>query len=373
VVELMIRWYTDRGSVGQSENSSLWVLGKGAVLLHALLCTWVLTMVGLAGWDEARYDALVQEDRWVEWTTVLLFLAAAVAFSAFAVSRRRLGDAAVGLFCIVAAGEEISWGQRVVGFTPSRTFLERNTQQEANLHNLIEAFGQPKWSLVAVIVAYGVLIPMLWRTEPGRRVLDRIGVSASPPPVAFWFLVSSLLLVWYPVRFTGEWVEAMVGALFLISAPLRPLPLVATLSGAFGGALIAQNARASAAADPAALACAREETRAVLEAVLSDSSSNILQRRGSTHRRLYTLWREADLDPELFTPLHAVECGESSARALSRREYGVDPWGTAYWVRVGPERAEPRRVTVYSFGPNRRRDSNDAGANDGDDVLASVP
>jgi hypothetical protein len=38
-----------------------------------------------------------------------------------------------------------------------------------------------------------------------------------------------------------------------------------------------------------------------------------------------------------------------------RRRFAVDPWGTAYWIRV--RRAEEGTVvSVYSFGPNRRRD-----------------
>jgi hypothetical protein len=369
----MIRWYTDQGVVGQSENSSPRNRSPGVFLVHVLLSSWVVGMIVLSARDESVYDALVQEDRWVEWATVFLFLAAALAFLAFALSRRRLGDAGVASFCVIAAGEEISWGQRIIGFTPTETFLERNAQQEANLHNLVEAFGQPKWSLIAVIVAYGVLIPVVAQTTLGRKFVDRAGLTVVSWPVASWFVATALILIWYPVRFTGEWVEAMVGALFLLSAPLRPLPLAGASVCALVAAMIAERASTSAIANPADLRCARDEARAILHGLVSDSSSNILHRRGSTHRRLYTLWSEADLDSELFTAFRAVECGAPAQRIVSRRKYGVDPWGTAYWVRVGPGSISPRRVFIYSFGPNRRRDSNDAGTNEGDDVVVFLP
>jgi hypothetical protein len=372
-LELMIRWYTEQGAVGQSENRPHFSGRWGGVLMHVSLSSWVVAMILLSTRGESAYDALVQEDRVVEWATVFLFLAAAIAFTGHGWMRRRVGDWGVALFCLVAAGEEISWGQRVLGFTPSETFLQRNAQQEANLHNLVEAFGQPKWSLIAVIAAYGILIPVVARTVFGRRLLDRFGLTVPSWPVASWFLASALLLIWYPVRFTGEWVEAMVGALFLLSAPLRTPPLVGATAAAFAAALLAERVSARASADPAQLDCARAEARAILEGVLADPSSDILLRRGSTHRRLYTLWSDADLDPELFTTYRAVECRTSAEYSKRRRRYGVDPWGTAYWVRVGSGTPARRLVSVYSFGPNRRRDANDVGANAGDDVVASAP
>ena len=42
----------------------------------------------------------------------------------------------------------------------------------------------------------------------------------------------------------------------------------------------------------------------------------------------------------------------------ARAEFFIDPWGAPYWVRHQCS-SEPWRQTVfiYSFGPNRRRDS----------------
>jgi len=63
-----------------------------------------------------HYQMLMQEDRPVEWTTVWLFLAAGVIGLRNSIRHRRIFDGLVALFCLFIAGEEISWGQRLLGF-----------------------------------------------------------------------------------------------------------------------------------------------------------------------------------------------------------------------------------------------------------------
>ena len=41
-----------------------------------------------------------------------------------------------------------------------------------------------------------------------------------------------------------------------------------------------------------------------------------------------------------------------------RAEFLIDPWNHPYWIRSRcAKRGFKRRVFVYSFGPNRKRDS----------------
>jgi hypothetical protein len=316
------------------------------------------------------YDQLVQEDRIVEWWTAFLFLAAGVVFARAAWRGRRAGDAAVGLFCLAAAGEEISWGQRILGFTPPATFLEHNIQQEANLHNLAEAFGQPKWTFIAVLVVYGVLLPAAARVSRLRGLIDRSGLTAPPPAIALWFLTATLLLVWYPVRLTGEWVEALGGALFLAVAAPSVRAFVAGAVATLALAGVADRAGAWVPADPRRTACALEETAALLSDVRSDTLSPVTVGTGRMHRRLATLWRQGDLDPAASHRFRQAPCSLADGLAV-RRRHGIDPWGTAYWLRRWTD-SSGTHVVVYSFGQNRRRDAiGDAGAS-GDDVAASA-
>ena len=326
-------------------------------------------MLYLARAQPDIYEALVQEDRLAEWWTAFLFASASVAFGVCAWRGRRLGDAGVALFCFVATGEEVSWGQRIVGFTPSTTFLEHNAQQEANLHNLVEAFGQPKWTLVAVLVAYGIVLPALARLPVLRRLTERAGLTIPDAGVALWFAAAVGVLVWYPVRLTGEWVEALSGALFLAAAPIQARTFVAAASLSLGAAVGAERIGALMSTDPERLACAQAEVAALVADIRADTLAPAVASTNRTHRRLYSLWRDGDLDSAAARRFGAVRC-PAHRDVVTRRRYGVDPWGTAYWVRTWTDDLG-HHLIVYSFGPNRRRDDITLRGPTGDDITAS--
>jgi len=87
---------------------------------------------------EGVLDTLTVEDGVVEYTTALCYLIAATLF-AWLVLRGRWGRGwflllAVGFFLVM--GEEISWGQRLLGFSTPSAIEQSNVQQELTLHNL---------------------------------------------------------------------------------------------------------------------------------------------------------------------------------------------------------------------------------------------
>lgn len=315
-------------------------------------------MLLLARMAPDTYRAAMQEDRATEWWTFALFLGAAAVNGTRALRLRRPGDALVALFCIVAAGEEISWGQRIIGYTPSDVFLARNTQQEANVHNLVEPFGQPKWTLILVLAAYGLLAPLLARLRPLSGVLHRVGFSAPHPTLMPWFAVAIVLLVEYPVRFTGEWVEALSGALFLAAAgaTARALASAAAIGGLFAIGMEQANPAARRAAG--LRGCAVAEATA-LSSRLADSP--LARGTPRVHRRLWTLIQSGAIGRDILTAFAGRACpGEAPHVAARRHSFGIDPWGTAYWIRI-----DATSRSVYSFGPDRRRDVRRTG----DDVV----
>lgn len=379
------------------------------VVAHVLLGAWVALMLVLARTAPTTYDALVQEDRVVEWWTVLLFLGAAALGGVRAVRGRRAFDLLVALFCLVVAGEEVSWGQRLVGFTPPDLFLANNTQQEANLHNFHGALGKPKWLLMAALAGYGLLLPAVaWMggragaagssiedppTTRSRRVaaepssnpvapahsraglLDRLGATAPPALLAPWFALSVGLLAWYPVEFTGEWVEAMAGALFLLALPSQGRRAAAIAAGALAAALLlttlgTRPVRADGAT-AARAECARTEVEALLaDIVHGDAPTDRLLDAGRVHKRAWTMGEEGYLHLAAARQFAASRCAaENAAAGARRRRYAIDPWGTAYWVEASrPDDDGRRTIVVYSFGPNRRRDGAGAPGAADDDV-----
>ncbi|MGQ0539800.1 MAG: hypothetical protein ACT4R6_12695 [Gemmatimonadaceae bacterium] len=341
-------------------------------LFHVAAAAWVGGILALAQLRPDTYAALMQEDRVVEWWTVTLFFAAAAFRGWAAIIARRPGDLVVALFCLFVALEEMSWGQRLLGYTPPAVFLEHNTQQETTLHNFADVFGKPKWILSAVLFAFGVVLPIgtaLARSALAARspvivraasLLARLRLTPPSSALIPWFVASVVLLASYPVDFTGEWIEALAGALFFASA--RPpsatfaLASVGTLAAALG--LTQLSAVRRAPQDRERLACARIEADALLHDLASeDVKTSRFERGGRVHKRVWTAVEDGYLAWDGVRAFHAAQCaGATPTEMAQRRRFAIDPWGVAYWLYLGPRSAGQRRVTVYSLGPNRRLD-----------------
>ncbi|MGH9390121.1 MAG: hypothetical protein ACRD1Z_10930, partial [Vicinamibacteria bacterium] len=320
------------------------------------------------------YLLSVQEDEYLEWWTFFAFAAAAGAGLLGAVRQRRASGpvpwflAGVAGFCLFVALEEISWGQRIIGYRPPAYFLESNFQQELNLHNVMpDPFRQAAVKLILAV--YGVALP-LGRLFPRLRALaERGGIVFPPLALAPSFLAALILFDWYPLKFTGETVELMTGLGFLFAAVVQARGF--RVDPAFNRAPL-RNARVLLAACVLVLALgigagalsliergghAGSFEAATFEsnALQRDFMSGGLPERCGLHKRVHTYvekYGRSDLRQGAFARLRAQ--GMPEARA----EFFLDPWNLAYWVRDTCDRDRgARRVFVYSFGLNRRRDS----------------
>jgi len=340
----------------------------------------LLGFVAAFAWLEASHPDLyyrsVQEDQALEWASFWSFLIAGGLFVLAARNQHRKTGAlpwflaALALFCFFVAMEEVSWGQRIFGQVPPEYFLAQNYQQELNLHNLASTKAR-LFALRAVILGYGVLLPLVGLLPFVGRLLDRIAVVPPPVELSPSMLAIFFLHVCYPWKFTGEVVETALGLGFLLAATMNATKysnepgqgsfrretsvviLVAAL--AFSTAWWSQNRSTQ---DPANLELAKAE----IEALRVDLVAAALAGRAETithcglHKRMYTFVhgnaRARPLKEGAFKTL--VERGLPDARA----EFFLDPWGSPYWICDRCDRSAGRRVVfVYSFGPNRRRDS----------------
>ena len=352
-------------------------------LFHLLAALWIGSMLLVAYRWPHHYETLLQEDRPVEWGTVWLFLVAGIVRSFEAIRTRRPFDALVALFCLFVAGEEFSWGQRLFGYGSPEYFLANNYQQELNLHNLPGAVFKPKWVLILALAGYGVLLPLVARSQRIRQLLARVGATPPPAALAPWFVVAVILLLWYPLDLTGEWVEFLAGGLFVVSKKLAAgtLWLVLSLALIFGVALTKITDAIERDRDVERSACARLEAQNLIDDIaLSDAATDKLKRRSSVHKRAWSALNDGYVIRERARAFEATRCGGDSNTGESgggggggdgsaRRRYAVDPWGMSYWVHAQKTDDGRQRVMVYSFGPNRRRDGM-AGAPAGDDISA---
>ncbi len=318
------------------------------------------------------YYASIQEDEYIEWASFWVFLLAAVA--AIVASRDYRSNAhrlpwfyyGLALFCFVVAMEEISWGQRVLGYRPPVYFLEHNFQQEFNFHNVIDT-DYRKLALSATIAGYGVLLPLLALVRPLRSLVERVGIVAPPLGLLPLFAATFLMYVIYPFSHSGEWVELMLGLgmLFaLLPTRLRPMLIGWTIVMALG--LISGAAtRMQRDAHPATMEAAQAE----IEAIKRDFESGRATSRCSLHKRLYSFvvkYEQFGLQNGEFASL------TSQGMPEERAEFLLDPWNSPYWVRDRCNRKTQTRVFfVYSYGPNRRRDSTETEIR-GDDVGAYI-
>ena len=162
----------------------------------------VLTFIGVAvllviGYvlfytDKPEFSRYVAEDHTVEWFTVLgLLLGSFVSLGRFfrLFKRRSWWFLAVtfllGLFLFFAAGEEISWGQRIFGIRSSEFFNQNNAQGETNLHNLqVNGVKLNKiiftYGLGAAMALYLLVLPILYRKNAWwKNFLDRSAVPVA--------------------------------------------------------------------------------------------------------------------------------------------------------------------------------------------------
>ena len=266
---------------------------------------------------DAYYQA-VQEDEFLEWATVWAFIAAAVVFGIAAWRQRRSAGmlpwflAGVSLFCVFVAGEEFSWGQRILGYRPPVYFLEENFQQELNVHNVVDT-SLRKLALKSVILGYGVVLPLVALVPAVRKLFDKLGVVAPPWELAPAFLVTYLTYEEYPLEFTGEVVELMLGLAFLFAAlfaahtlskPRETGNLRLAWMAAFVAAVVvlgvasAAYSRAQRGASEEILAATTDE----LEALKADFLAMARRNRGRSvtkcglHKRVYSFVEKYDTE-----------------------------------------------------------------------------
>ncbi|MDH3744760.1 MAG: hypothetical protein OES47_06645 [Acidobacteriota bacterium] len=359
----------------EPSTNALAALGNLLMLVPLIVAWWFNSM------DSGLYYASVQEDNPLEWMTFWAFFIAAVLFALAAVHQRRSAGAipwflaGVSLFCCFVAMEEISWAQRIFGYRPPEYFLAENFQQELNIHNVWSTDFR-KLGVKVVILGYGVVLALVSFVPKVKKLLERARIVAPP-----WFLIPGFgVTFWvyetYPWSHSGEIVELMLGTGFFLAAlaafglfnqqawdgglGLRSSLLCAVVVMVLGFSSVGLS-RLQVRDDPETLAAARAELVA-LAADLGPGGRPIT--KCGRHKRLFSYVEKYNTDG-LYSGRFAAMVDQGLPE--TRADFFIDLWNSAIWIRHKCDSDSGREVVfVYSFGPNRRRDSTSWEINDDD-------
>jgi len=217
----MKRWYNKKGKLNH-------VAYFGIACLTVVISFTVLLITG----EETQFR-LTKEDGFFESVGSIGWLIASIVFLyvfwknesgnnlILLRTKRNLVFCILGIFCFVACGEEISWGQRIFGIQTPEFLKKINRQGETNLHNIV--FIQSQNSDNAN--------PSFWaRTLTSTRLFQAfwLGYCILLPLASIFCRKANYHIKNINIPLVPIWLSAVFLANYLIS---RAIPLIYSTGG----------------------------------------------------------------------------------------------------------------------------------------------
>lgn len=185
----------------------------GYIAIIIVLCASIYLSIFNLNYFDTKFSV---EDGFVEWATaVFLFLSSMLLlyrwFKFYRTKPKfwKIGTMILALMFLFAAGEEISWGQRLLHIQSSDFFMKNNLQNETNLHNLkIGDYSINKLIfgklIVVVLIVYLMFLPVIYRKQLKIKTLvDNFAI-----PIVKWhhtaFFILSTICV-FLIRSERKW------------------------------------------------------------------------------------------------------------------------------------------------------------------------
>ena len=179
-------------------------------LLIILVCAFGMYMIALAFFDPEGYYALIREDGPVEYASAVFWIAAALLlFLSMLLNRKRrssfslrvLPHFLLAIFFIVCAGEEISWGQRILDLQTPDFLKAVNVQNEITLHNIASISVFSNAFFLGTLVFF-LLIPYIEsRNALWQKFSEYYSLPVASRHVVIVFCISLLIWVVIGIRF----------------------------------------------------------------------------------------------------------------------------------------------------------------------------
>jgi capsular polysaccharide biosynthesis protein len=204
------------------EDAAAWDISPRIVRALFLLPVVGGALVVASRADKSVFVAIADEDGLLEWLQFIGFAAASV--FALGCARRLQNDGRrwlalayllFALGCFFTAGEEVSWGQRIIGYGTPESLEQVNEQEEVTIHN-IGSIQNAANAVCLLVGLYGSIGAWLIRSRPRARSSDVVDLLV--PPL---FLTSAFFVVFaykflratvvpesgFTVTQIGEWSE----------------------------------------------------------------------------------------------------------------------------------------------------------------------
>lgn len=176
------------------------------IYIIVALMAIILSYSVYAIFDVETVAQLGREDRFFEWMTSLSFLIASFLFGILFFKTRSIFYLVFAILFFIGFGEEISWGQRLLGFKTPESLSTRNVQGEFNIHNIellnretmegetrtgLSRFLEINLLFKIFTVLISLIIPIaVFHIRAISRVVRRIKLPVPPVTIAVLFSVN---------------------------------------------------------------------------------------------------------------------------------------------------------------------------------------
>lgn len=222
------RWITGARAVvddALAEAEQPWRVRRPVALAFLVLPPTGAVAMGVIALYRPLFRWLTREDGALEWAQFSADVVGLVAATWVAVTLWRRADrsgaalwAGFAALLLFIAGEEISWGQRIFDLSTPDVLLDRNHQEESNVHNIRVVQDTINVGFMLVGLYGGAVAVALRRRLPSARRPRWFDLVVPPTILASSFLVVFAykllrLVVLQSPRFTivkyGEYVELL--------------------------------------------------------------------------------------------------------------------------------------------------------------------
>ena len=180
------------------------------ICIPVFLFILVISSLSYFVFEQDTLKQLSAEDGVVENLSALNWLLSALVMFFLFFHRKNIWLLLLAVFFVVCLGEEISWGQRMIGYATPEAVQNNNYQGEFNLHNLNlfdrRSGDKSAWQIMYDLgrlfaifwFLYGCVLPVLIKISTRlNRFVQKIQLPIMPLYIGIFFMINYLVFQYF--------------------------------------------------------------------------------------------------------------------------------------------------------------------------------